>query len=77
MAWHRGDLRWNDYTVYVSQDGVTYSKAWEGRSSGTTTAPEKTLFTNGAYDARYVKITFRGNPENDWASITEAAVLGL
>lgn len=77
VAWHRGDLRWNDYTVYVSQDSITYSKVWEGRSSGTTTAPEKKLFTSGPRDARYVKITFRGNPENDWASITEATVLGL
>lgn len=76
VAWHRGEVRWNDYTVYVSSDGTTYTKTWEGRSSGTTAAPETRLFTNGPRDARYVKISFWQNPENDWASITEAAVLG-
>ncbi|MGA5170137.1 MULTISPECIES: heparin lyase I family protein [Streptomyces] len=77
VAWHRGDLRWNDYTIHVSQDGVSYTKAWEGRSSGTTTAPEAVLFTPGSLDARYLKISFWANPENDWASITEAGALGL
>ncbi|WP_344967754.1 heparin lyase I family protein [Streptosporangium fragile] len=76
VAWHLGDKRWNDYTVYTSPDNVTYTKAWEGRSSGTTLAPEEELFTNGPRDARYVKIAFWQNPQNDWASITEAAVLG-
>ncbi|MFD3513937.1 heparin lyase I family protein [Streptomyces sp. NPDC058657] len=77
VAWHRGDLRWNDYTIHASQDGVSYTKVWEGRSSGTTTAPETVLFTSGALDARYLKISFWANPENDWASITEAKPLGL
>ncbi|MFE5807366.1 heparin lyase I family protein [Streptomyces sp. NPDC056491] len=76
-AWHRGDLRWNDYTVHVSPDGVSYTKAWEGRSSGTTLSPETVLFGQGSLDARYVKISFWANPENDWASITEARPLGL
>ncbi|MFC4900693.1 heparin lyase I family protein [Streptosporangium amethystogenes subsp. fukuiense] len=76
VAWHLGDQRWNDYTVYTSLDNVTYTKAWEGRSSGTTTGLEQKLFTNGPRDARYVKISFWQNPQNDWASITEAAVLG-
>ncbi|MFG1876473.1 heparin lyase I family protein [Sphaerisporangium sp. NPDC049003] len=76
VAWHKGDVRWNDYTVYVSTDGTTYTKTWEGRSTGTSTAPETRLFTTSPRDARYVKISFWQNPENDWASITEAAVIG-
>ncbi|MCC5576279.1 heparin lyase I family protein [Microtetraspora sp. AC03309] len=76
VAWHLGDQRWNDYTTYTSTDGAAYTKAWEGRSSGTTTGLEQALFTNGPRDARYVKISFWQNPQNDWASITEAAVLG-
>lgn len=76
VAWHLGDQRWNDYTTYTSTDGVGYTKAWEGRSSGTTLGFEQELFTNGPRDARYVKISFWQNPQNDWASITEAAVLG-
>ncbi|MEV0610635.1 heparin lyase I family protein [Polymorphospora rubra] len=77
VAWHRGDVRWNDYTVYTSADGVTYTKAWEGRSTGATTAPETELFTAGPRDARFVKISWWASAEgNGWASITEAAVLG-
>ncbi|WP_204046502.1 heparin lyase I family protein [Microbispora siamensis] len=76
VAWHLGDQRWNDYTTYTSVDGVAYTKAWEGRSSGTTLGFEQELFTTGPRDARYVKVSFWQNPQNDWASITEAAVLG-
>ncbi|WP_256105965.1 heparin lyase I family protein [Streptomyces sp. ODS05-4] len=74
VGWHLGDQRWNDYTVYTSVDGVTYAKAWEGRSSGTTTTPEAVQFSGR--NARYVKIAFWQNPQNDWASITEAQVIG-
>lgn len=76
VAWHMGDQRWNDYTVYTSTDNVNYTKAWEGRSSGTTTAPETVQFPQGARNARYVKIAFWQNPQNDWASITEAQIIG-
>ncbi|MEV8376000.1 discoidin domain-containing protein [Kribbella sp. NPDC056861] len=74
VAWHKGSTRWNDYTVYTSTDGTTYSKAWEGRSTGTTNALETRLFPVPR-EGRFVKISFWGNPENDWASVTEAAVL--
>ncbi|MGW9440034.1 heparin lyase I family protein [Streptomyces sp. NPDC055607] len=74
VAWHLGDKRWNDYTVYTSTDNVTYTKAWEGRSTGTTTALEAVRFPQGARNARYVKIAFWQNPQNDWASVTEAQV---
>jgi hypothetical protein len=74
VAWHKGSTRWNDYTVYTSTDGTTYTKAWEGRSSGTTNALETRLF-QAPRTGRFVKISFWGNPENDWASITEAVVL--
>jgi hypothetical protein len=45
VAWHRGNLRWNDFTVYVSSDGMAYTKVWEGRSSGTTADFETYRFT--------------------------------
>jgi hypothetical protein len=77
VAWYQGDLRWNDYTVYTSLDGLSYSKAWEGRSSQGTSGYETRHFTNGARNARYVKISFWGNSiGNGWASITEARVVG-
>ncbi|GAA1554002.1 hypothetical protein GCM10009827_088470 [Dactylosporangium maewongense] len=74
VAWHRGDVRWNDYTIYTSVDNVTYVKAWEGRSSGKTLQPEVTTFP--ARQARYVKYAWWNNAEgNGWASITEATAL--
>ncbi|WP_433074807.1 discoidin domain-containing protein [Dactylosporangium sp. CA-052675] len=75
VAWHRGDVRWNDYTIYTSVDGVSYTKAWEGRSSGTTLQAEVTTFP--ARSARYVRYAWWNNAEaNGWASITEATALG-
>ncbi len=76
-AWHRGNLRWNDYTIHASPDGASYTKVWEGRSSGTTLSPESVFFGQGPMEARYVKISFWANPENDWASITETRPLGM
>ncbi|WBQ08344.1 heparin lyase I family protein [Kribbella sp. CA-293567] len=76
VAWHRGNQRWNDFTVYTSTDNVTYTKAWEGRSSGKTMQLETWKFTGAARDARYVRVSFWQNPENDWASISELKLLG-
>ncbi|WP_433074816.1 discoidin domain-containing protein [Dactylosporangium sp. CA-052675] len=76
VAWFRGDERWNDYTVYTSADGVSYRNVNAGRSTGTTRAAETYAFT--PHQARFVRIAFWQNAEQHlWASITEAAVLGL
>ena len=40
-----------------------------------TISPEKYSFSET--QARYVKITFAGNTQNDWASISEIDVFGL
>ncbi|WBQ03611.1 discoidin domain-containing protein [Kribbella sp. CA-293567] len=74
LAWHQGNTRWNDFTVYTSVDGTSYLKAWEGRSSGTTTAPEIQAFPGAPRSGRFVKITFWTNPVDNWGSIAEAAV---
>ncbi|MBB2911413.1 hypothetical protein FHS43_002678 [Streptosporangium becharense] len=75
VAWHQGDRRWNDYTVYTSPDGVTYTKAAEGRSSGTTPNAEPYRFPQR--QARYVRIAWwNSSAGNGWASIAEAAVFG-
>ncbi len=74
IAWHRGNLRWNDFTVYTSVDGSAYIKAWEGRSSGSTAAFETYSFA-APRDGRYVRIAFWQNPENTWASISETLIM--
>jgi hypothetical protein len=70
IAWHSGNLRKSYFTVSTSTDGLTYTQAYTGTSSGTTTAAETVSFT--ARTARRVRITVNGNSVNDWASIAEA-----
>ncbi len=72
IAWHQGDKRWNDFTLYVSDNPAftTYKKVWEGRSSGTT--PGLSDHSFAPVSGRYLRISFWQNPVNDWASITEA-----
>jgi hypothetical protein len=75
VAWYRGNLRSNQFQILVSSDGTTFTKVFDGRSSGTTLQIEVYGFPNVA--ARYVHIVVNGNTENDWASITEARVHGV
>jgi hypothetical protein len=74
IAWYRGDLRQNDFTISVSNDGVSFTNVFKGKSSGTSLLPELYQFTKVL--ARYVKITVNGNTENNVASITEIDIVG-
>jgi len=74
IAWHSGNLRYSNFAVSTSLDGVTYTPVYTGRSSGTTTAAE--TYTFAARTARRVRITVNGNSLNDWASIAEARACG-
>jgi hypothetical protein len=70
IAWHSGDLRKSNFIVSTSTDGITYTTAYTGMSTGTTTSAETYGFTPRT--ARRVRITVNGNSVNDWASIAEA-----
>ncbi|WP_309889275.1 heparin lyase I family protein [Archangium sp.] len=74
IAWHSGNLRKSNFVVSTSLDGLTYTPAYTGLSSGTTTVAETYGFT--ARTARRVRITVNGNSVNDWASISEARACG-
>lgn len=75
VAWHKGDTRRATFDVQTSQSGSGWTTVLpRAVSSGRTAGPE-------AYDiadtsARYVRIVGHGNTDNEWTSITEAAVLG-
>ncbi|GIH59195.1 discoidin domain-containing protein [Microbispora siamensis] len=76
VAWYQGDQWWNDYTVYTSPDGVAYTKAAEGRSSGSTLNAEPYRFP--PRQARFVRVSWwNSSAGNGWASITEAAAYGV
>ena len=75
IAWYNGNQRQNNFVISVSNDGITFTNAFTGKSSGTTLSPEKyNLPANTS--GRFVRVTVNGNTQNNWASITEIAVYG-
>ncbi len=69
IAWHLGNIQLNDFILYTSLDGYTYTQVYSGRNSATTAAQTYTFPT---INARRLRITVFGNNLNDWASIAEA-----
>ena len=74
IAWYRGNLRVNTFTISVSNDGINYQHIFSGQSSGKTIGLER-------YDVpdtmgKYLRITVTGNNENSWSSITEVRING-
>jgi hypothetical protein len=75
IAWYRGDMRENNFTISVSDDGNTFTNIFSATSSGNTASPEKYTLPSGT-EGRYLRITVNGNTENQWASITEVSMFG-
>ena len=76
IAWYRGDMRQNVFTVSVSDDGSVFKNIFEGESNGTVTGFEKYNLPSGS-DGKFVRITVNGNSENNRASITEITLFGV
>jgi hypothetical protein len=76
LAWYRGDVRKNDFTVSLSDDGSRFKRVFEGESTGTGTGFEKYNLPSGT-EGRFVRIAVNNNSENNWASITELALFGV
>ena len=72
VAWYRGDLRVNRFTISVSNDGITFTPVFSGQSSGKTTGLESYNVPDTI--GQYMRITVTGNTENSWSSITEVDV---
>ncbi len=72
VAWYRGDLRVNRFTISVSNDGITFTPIFSGQSSGKTTGLESYNVPDTI--GQYMRITVTGNTENSWSSITEVDV---
>ena len=69
IAWYDGDRRSNAFVIATSLDGVSFSTAFSGNSSGATNELERYSFAKRR--ARFVRVTVNGNTRNRWASITE------
>ena len=76
IAWYRGDMRQNVFTVSVSDDGSVFKNIFEGESNGTATGFEKYNLPSGS-NGKFVRITVNGNSENNRASITEITLFGV
>jgi F5/8 type C domain len=74
IAWYRGNLRVNSFTISASEDGQDFIPIFIGKSTGKTTSPEK--YDVQDTDARYIRITVLSNTENNWASITGVGING-
>jgi hypothetical protein len=72
IAWYRGNLRVNTFTISASNDGQAFQTIFNGQSSGRTTAAER--YDIADVTAKYLRITVTENTENSWASITEVDI---
>ncbi len=73
VAWHQGSARVAYFKVYVSEDGENWQQVFDGASSGTSAAIEKTMLDT-TYKARYIKLEGHGNSNNNWCSVREFVV---
>ena len=74
IAWYKGFGRTNDFAISVSADGKSFSTVYSGESTGKTLSAERYSFAETT--ARYVRVTFDGSSDGEWASITEIDVYG-
>ena len=71
LAFYRGDSRRYNMGIELSEDGENFKNVYSGKTSGTSAELEKYSFQK--QKARYVKITFAGNNENNWNNLSEIA----
>ena len=72
ISWYNGDQRWNNFVISTSNDGSSYHKVFESKSSGHTLSFER--YNLQDVSARYVKVTVNGNTQNNYASIADITV---
>ena len=73
IAWYRGDLRVNTFTIAVSNDNVNFQTILKlGKSSGQTNSLER--YDVPDTNAKFMRISVTGNTENNYASITEVDI---
>lgn len=74
VAWYSGNVRTSFFNIEVSADGESWTRVYDGASSGETLDYEQYHFAS--VPARYVRINGFGNNLNQWNSIAEAVIFG-
>ena len=73
IAFYLGDTRNSYLIIATSRDGINWTEAFNGESSGTSTELEK--FDIGDIEARYIRILGLGNSgTSNWNSYTEIRI---
>jgi Bacterial Ig-like domain/F5/8 type C domain len=72
IRWYKGDQRWNNFIISTSNDGSSYHKVFDSKSSGHTLSFERYNLKDIA--SRYIRITVNGNTQNNYASIADITV---
>ena len=72
IAFATGDARSYSFIIEVSPDGRSFTQAFSGASSGTSTALENFDFSD--VSAKYVRITGSGSDVNDWNNYSEIVI---
>ena len=75
IAWADGASRQYSFVMSVSTDGTSFSNVFTGKSSGTTTSPEKYNFAES--QARYVKITITQSHVGTTSSIAQISEIDV
>ena len=72
IVWQRGHQRRFRFDIAVSKDNRNWTTVFSGQSSGTTAQAEP--YEVGQVTGRYVRVTGKGNSENEWTSIHQIQI---
>lgn len=72
IAWNKGNERQNNFVIFSSKDGLTFSRLLSNQSTGTISSFEK--YNVPDTSARYIRITVNGNTQDNYATISEISI---
>ncbi len=75
IAWADGASRQYSFVISVSTDGTSFSNVFTGKSSGTSTSPQKYNFAES--QARFVKITITQSHAGTTSSIAQISEIDV
>lgn len=75
LSWYLGEERQADIEIFISDDGVEWTRVFSGLSTGLTNELE--YYDIGGVEARYVRVKGYKTTASAWVSITEFKVLEL
>lgn len=75
VAFYRGDVRYTQFSVQISLDGIAWETVLDETSSGETSQLES--FDFPAQTSQYLRILGHGNSQSQWASLTEVRLPGV